>query len=409
VFLLTSPGLLPAVLTYAYAGDVARGVLNGRTREWWEWVLLGVGLAATAGAAWLVGRAATRALKRQAPSTAASGHVRRSRPTEIPEVELPPIRVDDSGKPRTVGVEIEFSGLGLDAASRIVVDLFGGSVVRDNDCELRVVGTRLGDFHVEVDSHRLKRLAKKRRRGHVLDWFDRMQDLIYSPFAGNLTPHEISTSALPIERIGELDRLVHALGRAGAEGTDDWVWNVLGVHFNPSVPSSDPAVLLDYLRAYSLLHDELVDALRVDPTRQLMRFATPYPEAYVRKILDPSYEPDLQQLIDDYLEYNPTRNRALDCLPLLAHYDLERVRTATDDPRVTGRPTFHFRLPNSEVSDLTWRITDEWKLWIEVERLAADRERLARLSAIAREQLENPIPMLRSKWNALGGSLAENR
>ena len=42
VFLLTSPGLLPAVLTYAYAGDVARGVLNGRTREWWEWVLLGV-------------------------------------------------------------------------------------------------------------------------------------------------------------------------------------------------------------------------------------------------------------------------------------------------------------------------------------------------------------------------------
>jgi uncharacterized membrane protein YdjX (TVP38/TMEM64 family) len=407
VFLLTSPGLLPAVLTYAYAGDVARGVLSGRTREWWEWVLLGIGLAATAAAAWLVARAASRALKRQVPSMAASG--RRSRPTEVPEVELPPIRVDEAGKPRTVGVEIEFAGLGLVEASRIVVDLFGGNVVRENDCELRVVGTRLGDFHVEVDSHRLKRIAKKRRRGHMLDWFDRMQDLIYSPFAGNLTPHEISTSPIPMERIGELDRLVHALGRAGAEGTDDWVWNVLGVHFNPSVPSSDPAVLLDYLRAYSLLHDELVAALRVDPTRQLMRFATAYPEAYVRKILDPGYRPDLPQLIDDYLEYNPTRNRALDCLPLLAHYDLARVRAATDDPRVSGRPTFHFRLPNSEVSDPAWRITDEWKLWIEVERLAADRDRLTRLSAIARQQLENPIPMLRSKWNALGGSLAEHR
>jgi len=277
-FLVTSPGLLPAVLTYAYAGDIAKGVISGdRQREWWEWALLALGLAATAAAAWLVGRAATRALKRQARSTAAVLR-RGSRTTEIPEVELPPVRVDESGAPRTVGVEIEFAGLGLEDASRAILDLFGGRVVRDNDCELRVVDTRLGEFHVEVDSHRLKTLAKKRRRGLVLDWFERMQARIYGPFAGNLTPHEISTSPIPIERIGELDRLVHALGRAGAEGTDDWVWNVLGVHFNPSVPSNDPAVLLAYLRAYALLHDELVEALRVDPTQQKMGFAAAYPE-----------------------------------------------------------------------------------------------------------------------------------
>jgi hypothetical protein len=341
--------------------------------------------------------------------TSAALERRPARITEVPEVELPPRPTDESGKPRTVGVEIEFAGLGLEGASRTIIDLFGGKVVRDNDCELRVVGTRLGDFHVEVDSHRLKTLAKKRRRGIVLDWFERMQSRIFGSVAGSITPHEISTSPIPMDQVGELDRLAHALGRAGAEGTDDWVWNVLGVHFNPSVPSSDPAVLLDYLRAYSLLHDELVDALRVDPARRVMRFATAYPEAYVRKILDPAYKPDLQQLIDDYLEYNPTRNRALDCLPLLAHFDVERVRAATDDPRVWGRPTFHFRLPNSEVSDQRWRISDQWKLWMEVERLAADRERLARLSAVALEQLENPIPLLRAKWTALGGSLAENR
>jgi uncharacterized membrane protein YdjX (TVP38/TMEM64 family) len=410
-FLTTSPCLIPAVLTYAYAGDVARGVLaaEGRTREPWEWVLLGIGLIATGGAAWLVGRAATRALARQAPPAAAGSQPRRSRPTEVPVVHLPPLLVDEEGKPRTVGVEIEFSGLPLEAASRTIIDLYGGTVVRDNECELRVVGTRLGDFHVEVDSHRLKALAKKRRRGLVLDWFERMQARIFGSVAGSLTPHEISTSPIPMERVGELDRLVHALGRAGAEGTDDWIWNVLGVHFNPSVPSNDPAVLLAYLRAYSLLHPELVEALKVDATRRMMRFATAYPDAYVRKILDPAYQPNLTQLIDDYLEYNPTRNRALDCLPLLAHYDLERVRAATSDPRVWGRPTFHFRLPNSEVSDQSWRISDEWRLWIEVERLAADAERLASLSAVAREQLENPIPMFRSKWTALGGPLPEHR
>lgn len=407
-FLLTSPGLIPAVLTYAYAGHVARGVAQGRAREPWEWVLLGIGLIATGAAAWLVGRAATRALRRQAPP-AAAGAARLSRPTDLPAVTLPPVVNDDAGEPRTVGVEIEFSGLGLEAASRTLIELYGGTLQRENDYELRVLGTRLGDFHVEVDSHLLKMLGKKKRRGKVLDWFERMQAVVFGSVAGSITPHEISTSPIPMARVGELDRLVHALGRAGAEGTDDWVWNVLGVHFNPSFPWSDPAVLLDYLRAYSLLHPELVEALKVDATRRFMRFATAYPDAYVRKILDPSYQPDLQQLISDYLQHNPTRNRALDCLPLFAHFDLERVRAACDDPRVWGRPTFHFRLPNSEVSDPSWRISDEWKLWIEVERLAADRERIARLSVLALAQLDNPIPLLRSKWNALGGWLAERR
>lgn len=407
-FLLTSPGLIPAVLTYAYAGDVARGIAtNGRPREPWEWALLAIGLCATAGAAWMVGRAATRALsRRQAPPSAAG---RQSRPTEVPIVELPPLRVDQDGRPRTVGVEIEFTGLDFPASTATLTELFGGEVVRDNEAEYRVVGTRLGDFTVEVDSHRLKVLAKKRRLGKVLDFFERIEHVIFGSVAGILTPYEIITSPMPIERIGELDKLVHALGRAGAEGTDDWVWNVLGVHFNPSVPSHDPAVLLSYLRAYSLLHEELVEALKVDAARRMMQFATAYPDAYVRKILAPDYRPDLSQLIGDYLEHNPTRNRALDCLPLFAQFDVERVRAACADPRVRGRPTFHFRLPNSEVSDQTWRISDEWKLWIEVERLAADSERIARLSAIALEQLENPIPLLRSKLHALGGSLPEHR
>ncbi|HET6339660.1 MAG TPA: amidoligase family protein [Polyangiales bacterium] len=409
MFLVTSPGLIPAVLTYAYAGHVARGVAEGRPREPWEWVLLGIGLLATGGTAWLVGRAATRALGRQAPPSAAGKKYRPSRPTDVPIVTLPPVSVDAAGNPRTVGVEIEFSGLPLEAASRTLIELYGGTAVPENEYELRVTGTRLGDFHVEVDSHLLKTLGKKKRRGKVLDWVERMQAVIFGSVAGSLTPHEISTSPIPMARVGELDRLVHALGRAGAEGTDDWVWNVLGVHFNPSVPSDDPAVLLDYLRAYSLMHPELVDALRVDATRRFMRFATAYPDAYVRKILDPAYQPDLHQLIGDYLEHNPTRNRALDCLPLFAHYDLERVRAACQDPRVWGRPTFHFRLPNSEVSDQTWRISDEWKLWIEVERLAADRERIATLSEVALAQLENPIPLFRSKWNALGGWIAEHR
>jgi len=71
-FLATSWALAPAVLTYAYAGDVAREALGAgqRAREPWEWALLALGLVATAGAAILIGRAAARALSRDAGDSA---------------------------------------------------------------------------------------------------------------------------------------------------------------------------------------------------------------------------------------------------------------------------------------------------------------------------------------------------
>jgi hypothetical protein len=128
----------------------------------------------------------------------------------------------------------------------------------------------------------------------------------------------------------------------------------------------------------------------VDPVRHALRFASPYPAGYCRLLLDPAYAPDLPQLIDDYLRYNPTRNRGLDLLPLFAQLDPARVRRVMDDPRIKPRPTFHFRLPNSRVGDPSWSITGEWRVWLEVERLASDPQRLAELGGRMRRRLERP-------------------
>ncbi|MET0384871.1 MAG: VTT domain-containing protein [Polyangiales bacterium] len=75
-FLVTSPALFPIVVTYAYAGDIARDALDAshHAREPWEWGLVGLGLTATIGAAILVGRATTRALAPK-PAAASSGSV----------------------------------------------------------------------------------------------------------------------------------------------------------------------------------------------------------------------------------------------------------------------------------------------------------------------------------------------
>ncbi|MEK7390040.1 MAG: TVP38/TMEM64 family protein [Elusimicrobiota bacterium] len=62
-------GMMPGTLLYVYlgaaAGEAARG---GRARTPAEWALYAAGLAATAVAAWLIGRTARRALAGKVPS-----------------------------------------------------------------------------------------------------------------------------------------------------------------------------------------------------------------------------------------------------------------------------------------------------------------------------------------------------
>ena len=64
-------GMMPGTFLYVYigaaAGDTARGGLRARTPA--EWALLCAGLAATALAAWLVGRTAKRVLSTKVPSS----------------------------------------------------------------------------------------------------------------------------------------------------------------------------------------------------------------------------------------------------------------------------------------------------------------------------------------------------
>jgi uncharacterized membrane protein YdjX (TVP38/TMEM64 family) len=389
-FLASTPAMLPTIFTYAYAGDLARGLFGAqqRTRAPWEWVLLGLGVAATCGAAWLLARAASRALANHAQPAQAGKAA--SKPFARSDGSLfPPLRCNGEGEPRMVGVEIEFIALDLASAAGLIAQLFGGRVARRHEYSFSVQDSTLGEFRVELDSNPLKLLAEKRLRQLPIGVLERLKGAVLAALADHVTPNEISTSPLLFEQLSQLDKLVHALGRAGAQGTHASLFNVLAVHFNPSIPSADPLLLRDYIRAYVLLHDSLVEELHVDITRRALGFATAYPAAYGRLVLLPNYAPSLDELIDDYLFYNHSRNHGLDLLPLFAHLDAERVRRAVPDSRVRARPAFHFRLPNSDVSDPTFRVTDEWRLWLEVERLACDPPRLAAWSERGRAQLVN--------------------
>jgi hypothetical protein len=119
----------------------------------------------------------------------------------------------------------------------------------------------------------------------------------------------------------------------------------------------------------------------VDFARRVSPYINPFPPEYVRLILAPDYPPTRQRLIDDYLAHNPTRNRPLDMAPVLAHLDRDRVHHRVQENHlVKPRPAFHYRLPNCMVDEPGWSVAAEWNTWVEVERLAADADRLAAMS-----------------------------
>jgi hypothetical protein len=319
----------------------------------------------------------------------------------------PPVPDNTQGKPRRVGVEIEFAGLPPRDTACLVQSLFGGEVEVLSPHRLKVSQTRWGDFGIELDTqyahpeaHRVAPEAYQDSEWERMrqEFHQRTRELIGDVVTG-LVPTEIVCPPVPWQELGELDALFEALRERGAKGTDASLLYGFGLHLNPEVASSTPADLLAHLRAYLLNARWLREQIRVDITREVLPHANPFPRAYALKVLDPDYAPDLETLIDDYLADNPTRNRELDLLPLFAHLCPEHPHELLNGALVKPRPTYHYRLPNAQLSEAEWGATREWNRWLEVETLAASPETLAERGAqyLARHRPAWPI----RAWQAL--------
>lgn len=304
---------------------------------------------------------------------------------------MPPWTTNAAGEQRRVGVEIEMNGLGIDRLAATVADLLDLSTASKGRYERTLQGDPAGEWEVEVDFHLLKQWGRddeKNAAEDALQWL-----------AEPLVPLELVSPPLPLDRLDDVERIIAALRDAGAKGTSDAITNAFGMQLNPEVPAEDAETLLRYLQAYLCLQDWLFERAHVNLARRATTYIDPLPLTYTRKVIAPGYRPDLAAMIDDYLAENPTRNRALDLMPLFAHLDEPRVRRTTDDPLIKARPTFHYRLPNSEIHRPDWRFADAWNDWLEVERLAADDARLAACCRRFTEFLDRPLDRWLGDWS----------
>jgi len=315
----------------------------------------------------------------------------------------PPRPRGADGEVRKVGVELEIGHLTLERTLEIVREAMGGEI----DVQSRTVGavrdTPLGKFKVEVDSKPLQ----ERRYLRPLEALGLESDSSTAQVledsvlqvARELVPIEIVSPPIPWDRMHELDPLWALLREAGVEDTRSSVLHAFGLHFNPEPPDFHVETILNALRGFLLLEDWISVASDIDLSRKIAPYIRGFPESYRRKVLELAYRPTWDEFVDDFIQDNPTRNRPVDLMPLIAHIGAPGLAERVEDwSLVKPRPTYHYRLPNSEVAQANWTPAADWNRWVQVERVAEDPALLRELCKAYLETTDLPLRMQRGGW-----------
>ncbi|NNC99837.1 MAG: amidoligase family protein [Gammaproteobacteria bacterium] len=302
-------------------------------------------------------------------------------------------------KPRRMGVEIEFAGLEPQTIVSAITRHFDGEAHWASPFEIEISDSKLGPFRIELDSKDIKQIGEQSKIAGDPAEADRGFEKVYieaiSSVASNLVPWEIVTAPIRFSDLPKLFDLVETLRNEGAKGTKGALHFAFGVHLNPDLPDLNAPTIVNYLKSFFCLHDWIMQIERPDLARRITPYINHFDKAYILKILEPDYAPDTGELVSDYLEHNPTRNRSLDMLPLFAFLKPEMVEQKVDDDRVKARPTFHYRLPNCEIANPGWNLDRSIEVWMAVERLAYNPE-LQRVCDEYHAELSGVLPVLGS-------------
>lgn len=300
-----------------------------------------------------------------------------------------------------MGVEIELQGIAIAELAELVADILPGVATAVSSAEYRIDVPDGGPWRVEIDFALLKELAREQGPdgGRDADLLAALAVDALRAASSVIVPCEIVSPPIPVDRLpARMDTLVDTLRRAGAKGTRQSFLYAFGLHLNIEPPDLVADKIVRYLKAFICLYDWIADESQIDLSRRMTPYVDAYGRDYELLVADPGYSPDMAQLIDDYLVYNPTRDRALDMLPMFSHLDEERVRRVVDDPLVKSRPAFHYRLANSSVDEPGWSIASPWNLWMVIETLAEDPDRLDECARLFMEDRQRLLHGFHKRW-----------
>lgn len=324
------------------------------------------------------------------------------------QFKQPPILHNKQGEIRKCGFELEFANIGIEDSVQIILKLYGGKAEKRHRFHQEVVGTRVGDFSVKIDLKLLNERSYKKPLDKLNINLQEYQlgesslefevESALEDIVKKVIPYEIVTPPLPITEIEEFEKLRKSLYQNKAEGTKAAITNAFATHINIETPDTGAGTILHYLKSFLLLYPWIFRKSEIDLARRVTSFINPFPVSYIEKVLAPDYQPDFETLIEDYHIYNPDRNRPLDMYPMFAALRNEKVKQYSGLGNVKARETFHYRLPNSLISDPNWSLAHEWNHWIEVEELANKPKEVEQLCREYLELRQRTFIGFENKW-----------
>ncbi|MCR8913778.1 hypothetical protein FDP08_05475 [Marinobacter panjinensis] len=311
---------------------------------------------------------------------------------------MPDIMRTDDGKERKVGVEIELSGLGYEDLVSLATRLLDGEA-KPVSRYVSEITTDAGAFAIELDSDPIKDLDLQDQRlpESVRELGGQAMSVIDAA-AEKIVPLEIVSPPLPFSELERIETLCDELRKAGALGSREALYYAFGLQLNPELPDLKASTLVRYLQAFAALYEWLKARHQIDLSRKLTSYIEPWSSNYIDLLMSEGYDPDMDQLMKDYLHYNPTRNKALDLLPLFAHLNSELLARYVKDERIKSRPTLHYRLPDCDIDNPLWHFSTVWNDWVILEQLAANAGDLAALVTEFRNSRKLSFHNLTHSW-----------
>ncbi|MEO0634273.1 MAG: amidoligase family protein [Pseudomonadota bacterium] len=302
-----------------------------------------------------------------------------------PKCAYPPLPIADTtdGSPRKLGVEVEFNGLPESAASRAWARETSGSAQRDGSawvCDT----PKFGACRFYLDTK-------------YRDDLDQMgNDAVYGA-ARMVVPVELVSDPFDPRHLPAFDAALGALRKAGAEGTEASVVHGFGVHLNVEIPRITGDHVARVACAFALLEPLLRDEIGLDLSRRILPFVDPYPRALVSALADRDGL-EIEALAELVLEHTTSRNHGLDLLPIFAECAPRAVKQFVDpDTKITARPAYHYRLPESRIDREGWGIAQDWRLWCMIEIVAGHDDVLSALKTGWRAWADGPH-LTRESW-----------
>jgi len=297
-----------------------------------------------------------------------------------------------------VGVEIELSGLGYEQLVTLVGELLGGKAVLESRYVSKLE-TPMGRFVIELDSDPVKDLdLTDERVPEALRELGGQAMEVIDAAAERIVPLEVVSPPMPFSELQRIETLVKELREAGALGSREAIYFAFSLQLNPELPDLKPTTLVRYFQAFAVLYDWLKARHQLDISRKFTPYIEPWSSRYTDLLITEGYAPDQHQMMVDYLESNPTRNRALDLLPLFAHLDKPLLDQYVKDPRIKSRPTLHYRLPDCDIDNPEWNFSNVWNDWVVVEQIANNADDLAELRVLFRESRKISLRNLTQSW-----------